>query len=76
VEALHVQPGAAATLSGVKCPALVVWGDSDEVVPAECGELYRSAIPGARLETVSSAGHAVDLEQPAALAGLVLALRG
>jgi pimeloyl-ACP methyl ester carboxylesterase len=59
-------------LSGVRCPTLVVWGDSDEVVPAECGELYRSAITGSRLELIAGAGHAVDLEQPGSLATKVL----
>lgn len=59
-------------LSGVGCPTLVLWGDSDEVVPNECAELYRAAIPNARLEIVAGAGHAVDLEQPEALAHQVL----
>jgi pimeloyl-ACP methyl ester carboxylesterase len=59
-------------LAGVRCPALVVWGDSDGIVPEECGGLYRAAIPGARLETVARAGHAVDLEQPGQLAGAVI----
>jgi pimeloyl-ACP methyl ester carboxylesterase len=59
-------------LSGVNCPTLVVWGDSDEVVPRECGEAYRAAIPSCRLEIVAGAGHAVDLDQPSALERVVL----
>ncbi|MEX0683381.1 MAG: alpha/beta hydrolase [Dehalococcoidia bacterium] len=59
-------------LSGVRCPTLVSWGDSDEVVPGECGQLYQSAIAGAHLKIVSNAGHAVDLEQPGRLADIVL----
>ena len=59
-------------LGGVSAPALVVWGDADQVVPAECGELYRAALPHASLEFVPESGHAVDLEQPAALAARVI----
>ena len=55
-------------LGGVAAPTLIIWGDDDQVVPAECGERYRDAIPGARLETIAGAGHAVDHEQPGALA--------
>lgn len=58
-------------LSGVNLPALVVWGDDDQIVPRECAELYRQAIPQARLELIPDCGHAVDLDQPAALAKLV-----
>jgi len=58
-------------LGGVTTPALVVWGDSDRVVPLECNELYRSALPNVTLEVFQHCGHALDLEQPAALAAKV-----
>jgi pimeloyl-ACP methyl ester carboxylesterase len=60
-------------LAGLRIPALIVWGDDDRIVPAECGELYRASLAGAHLEIVPGSGHAVDLEQPAALASLVSA---
>jgi pimeloyl-ACP methyl ester carboxylesterase len=56
-------------LVGVRC--LVVWGELDGVVPLECGELFAGLIPGAVLEVVAGCGHAVDLEAPGVLAGLV-----
>jgi pimeloyl-ACP methyl ester carboxylesterase len=58
-------------LSGVDCPTLIAWGDADEVVPAECGEAYHAAIPRSTLRVIPGAGHAVDLEQPSALAGAI-----
>jgi pimeloyl-ACP methyl ester carboxylesterase len=60
-------------LRDVTTPTLLVWGSEDRVVPRQCAERYRQALPDARLEIVSGCGHAVDLEAPDALARLVLA---
>jgi pimeloyl-ACP methyl ester carboxylesterase len=60
-----------ALLAEVVVPTLVVWGEHDAVVPPECGRRYAELIPGARLEVVAGAGHAVDLERPELLAELV-----
>jgi pimeloyl-ACP methyl ester carboxylesterase len=59
-------------LGGVRAPALVVWGDDDRVVPRSAGELYARSLREARLEIVAAAGHCVDMEQPEALARLVI----
>jgi pimeloyl-ACP methyl ester carboxylesterase len=59
-------------LGGVRAPALVVWGDDDKVVPRSAGERYQRALREARLEIVANAGHCVDMEQPEALARLVV----
>ena len=59
-------------LRGVKMPALVVWGRGDKVVPLECGEAYARALPKSRLVVVPASGHFVDMEQPEALAKLVV----
>jgi pimeloyl-ACP methyl ester carboxylesterase len=58
-------------LSEVQLPALIVWGERDQVVPPCCAEQYARALPHARLEIMPGAGHALDLEQPAALAKLI-----
>jgi pimeloyl-ACP methyl ester carboxylesterase len=55
----------------VQAQSLVVWGDDDRVVPFECGERYAALLPRASLEVVEACGHAVDMEKPFALAGLV-----
>jgi len=60
-------------LAQVTVPALVVWGDSDRVVPVECGERYAELLPRAALQVVESCGHAVDMEKPFELARLVYA---
>jgi len=45
-------------------PTLVVWGREDKIAPLECGELYRKAIAGARLEVIDRCGHFPQLERP------------
>jgi len=46
-------------------PTMLIWGREDRIVPIECGELYRKAIPGARLEAIERCGHFPHLEKPA-----------
>ncbi|HLM11466.1 MAG TPA: alpha/beta hydrolase [Reyranella sp.] len=58
-------------LKTVRTPALIVWGDDDKVVPVSAGKRYLESLPDAHLEIVRSCGHAVDMEQPEALAKLV-----
>jgi pimeloyl-ACP methyl ester carboxylesterase len=44
-------------LKGVKCPALVIHGEADPLVPIEGGRDTAACIPGARLVTVPNMGH-------------------
>jgi pimeloyl-ACP methyl ester carboxylesterase len=59
-------------LGEVQTPTLLIWGGEDNVVPLVCGEQYVRAMPHARLETVASAGHFVELEEPEAVADLIV----
>jgi pimeloyl-ACP methyl ester carboxylesterase len=59
-------------LGGVRAPALIVWGRGDKIVPLECGEAYARALPRSRLAVVPGSGHFVDMEQPEALARLIV----
>jgi pimeloyl-ACP methyl ester carboxylesterase len=59
-------------LGGVQAPALIVWGRGDKIVPLECGEAYARALPRSRLAVVPASGHFVDMEQPEALARLIV----
>ena len=59
-------------LGGVKAAALIVWGGGDKIVPLECGEAYARALPRSRLAVVPGSGHFVDMEQPEALARLIV----
>jgi pimeloyl-ACP methyl ester carboxylesterase len=58
-------------LTEVHVPTLLVWGEHDAVVPRDCAQQYLELLPHARLEIVTGAGHAVDLERPIELAELV-----
>ena len=60
-------------LRGVETPTLVVVGEADTIVPPECGEIYQSHLPNARLERLPQCGHAADLEAPRQLADLISA---
>ena len=59
-------------LGGVRAPALIVWGRGDTIVPLECGEAYARSLPRSRLAVVPGSGHFVDMEQPEALARLIV----
>ena len=58
-------------LPRLKIPTLVVWGQEDRLIPVECGELYRQAIPGARLEVLPQCGHYPHLEKTEQFVGIV-----
>ena len=63
-------------LSGVDAPALILWGEQDEVVPLECAEIYKDALSQATLTVVPDCGHEVELEWPERLLGAVSSFLG
>lgn len=52
-------------LPRVTCPALVVWGALDPLVPLSHGERYAQALPDARLVVIADAAHNVMADRPA-----------
>lgn len=58
-------------LHRINVPTLVAWGEKDAMVSSEYGRQYAAAIPGARFEIVSGAGHYPGLERPQETAALV-----
>ena len=58
-------------LRSMTAPTLLVWGEHDQIVPRSSAEGFKKALPNAKLEIVKGSGHAVALEKPAELAGLV-----
>jgi pimeloyl-ACP methyl ester carboxylesterase len=58
-------------LAGVRTPTLVLRGDADEIVPPGVGDAYLEALPNAQLDVIAGGGHALELEQPAAVASRV-----
>lgn len=58
-------------LPAIQSRALVVWGQSDAIVPESAGRLYASKLRKARFERIADAGHCVEMEQPVHLAQLI-----
>jgi pimeloyl-ACP methyl ester carboxylesterase len=44
-------------LARIRCPTLLVWGESDRLVPPSYGKAYREHIPGAELKLLPQCGH-------------------
>ena len=48
----------------ITVPTLVIWGDSDRLVPIAHGEAYREGIASAKLLIVKQCGHVPPFEKP------------
>ena len=57
-------PRLPALLGRLNIPARILWGREDRIVPLECGELFRDAIPGSDLVVIDNCGHLPQVEQP------------
>jgi pimeloyl-ACP methyl ester carboxylesterase len=60
-------PGLAPRLSGITVPALVLWGDSDQIADSGYGRAYAAAIPGAWFQLLPATGHVPQIETPGQL---------
>jgi pimeloyl-ACP methyl ester carboxylesterase len=69
-------PELRAQLPGVTIPALVIWGDSDEIFTPGYGRAYAASFANGRFELVADAGHLPQLEQPQATLALIDAFLG
>ncbi len=49
----------------IACPTLIVWGDTDHLVPVACAAAYEDAIPDASKVIYADTGHLPMLERPA-----------
>ncbi|MCK6565487.1 MAG: alpha/beta hydrolase [Dehalococcoidia bacterium] len=59
-------------LPGLRCPALVICGEDDGMVPPANSRQIAALIPGAQLELIPQCGHLPMLEKPAEVARAVL----
>lgn len=66
--------GLAERLYRVKARTVIVWGESDRLIPPDYGPAFAGAIADAELITVPGAGHMVTLEQPQAVAAAIARL--
>ncbi len=57
--------------ASIKAPALVIWGEMDDVTPLPHSRQIAEAIPDASLKTIPDAAHISNLDQPEAFNRLV-----
>lgn len=55
----------------VELPVTVVWGDADRVIPVTTAQQYRAILPQCSVRLIAGAGHFLELEHPAELAGMI-----
>lgn len=53
-------------LHRIKAPTLIIWGDEDKIVPPQHSELWKEALPNAKVQIFRGAGHLVLDEKPEA----------
>jgi pimeloyl-ACP methyl ester carboxylesterase len=55
----------------VTAPTLILWGESDRLMPPVYAERWAALIAGARVEVIGEAGHMLPYEQPEAFVAAV-----
>jgi pimeloyl-ACP methyl ester carboxylesterase len=63
-------------LAQVRCPAVLVWGERDRLIPDGCRSFYLQKLKGVRYEPVPDCGHCPQLECPARTADILVELAG
>jgi pimeloyl-ACP methyl ester carboxylesterase len=66
--------GLSERLYRIKAPTLLLWGESDKVIPPLYAEAFKRLLTGAaavKVQTISAAGHALFAEQPQAAAAAI-----
>ena len=60
-------------LMTIAIPALVLWGDSDQIADPDYGRVYADAIPGAQYQLLTATGHLPQIETPQQLLAAISA---
>jgi len=55
-------------LEKIPIPAIIIWGDKDNITPLRQGQLLKEKIKNSQLEIISGVGHNLHLEAPEELA--------
>jgi 3-oxoadipate enol-lactonase len=66
LNALMTRPDSTPLLRSIHCPTLILVGAEDTITPPTLSQGMHEAIGGSELTIIPSAGHAANLEQPAA----------
>jgi pimeloyl-ACP methyl ester carboxylesterase len=64
-------PALAHWLHRITRPALVLWGEHDDIVASSYGEKLAAALPNARFEQVAGAAHYPQIEEPERVAAAI-----
>lgn len=59
-------------LSQIKTPALIIWGEKDEITPLKDAYLMNKMIPNSKMEILRGVGHAPHLEIPEKLSQIII----
>ena len=62
--AIMARPDARPTLPALACPALVMWGDSDQLTPPETNREIAALLPRAQAVELAQCGHMLTMERP------------
>lgn len=71
IEAMMARPDSTPDLATITVPTLIVVGEEDTLTPPSDAAAMAGAIRGARLETLTLAGHLAPVERPAAFNHIV-----
>jgi pimeloyl-ACP methyl ester carboxylesterase len=52
------------SLSQIKCPALIIHGEDDQLIPVHEAQVMYQFIPNSKLILIPDAGHLPNIEQP------------
>lgn len=63
--------GLAGRLYRIKARTVIVWGDSDKLIPPTYAHAFKKGIAGSQLVSIPEAGHLVTMEKPQAVADAV-----
>jgi pimeloyl-ACP methyl ester carboxylesterase len=66
--------GLAQRLYRVKARTMLIWGDSDRLIPPVYAHAFKKALPGAELVSIPEAGHMVTVEKTDAVVGALARL--
>lgn len=75
-QAVIARPDAREHLRDIRCPTLVMCGDTDRLTPPECSREIAGLVPGAQLVMVPRCGHMLTMEQPEIVNATLIAWLG
>lgn len=68
---LDEQPDLTPHLASLRIPALLIWGDEDEISPVGVGRFLNCSLPSSTLHLISGGSHSLAHEMPEAVAPLI-----